>query len=48
MFDPSVNNLIILDEMMDKATQDKQISQLFMRGHHDNLSVIYLMQNLFH
>ena len=48
MFDRSVNNLIILDDMMDEATQDKRISQLFTRGCHDNLSVIYLTQNLFH
>ena len=41
VFDRSVNNLIILDDMMDEATQDKQISQLFTRERHDNLSVIY-------
>ena len=34
--------------MMDEATQDKRISQLFTRGRHGNLSVIYLTQNLFH
>ena len=28
--------------------KDKRISQLFTRGRHDNLSVIYLTQNLFH
>ena len=42
MVDRSVNNLIILDDMMDEATQDKRISQLSTRGRHDNLSVIYL------
>ena len=42
MFNHSVNNLIILDDMMDEATQDKRISQFFTRGRHDNLSVIYL------
>ena len=33
---------------MDEATQDKRISQLFTRGRNDNLSIIYLTQNLFH
>lgn len=40
MFDGSVNNLITLDGIMDEAAQDKQISQLFTIGRHDNLSVI--------
>ena len=44
LFDRNVNNLIILDDMMDEATQDKRVSQLFTRGRHD----IYLTQNLFH
>ena len=48
MFDCSVNNLIILDNMMDEATQDKWISQLFKRRLYDNLSIIYLTQNVFH
>ena len=48
MFAHSVINLIILEDMMDEATQDKRISQLFTRGRHDNLSVIYFIQNLFH
>lgn len=48
MFDKKQNNLIILDDMMDEATRDVRISQLFSRGRHDNLSIIYLTQNLFH
>ena len=44
LFDRNVNNLIILHDMMDEATQDKRVSQLFTRGRHD----IYLTQNLFH
>ena len=47
-FDRNVNNLITLDNMMDETTQDKRVSQLFTRGRNDNLSVIYLTQNLFH
>ena len=48
MFNRETNNLIILDDMMDEATQDIRISQLFSRGRHDNLSIIFLTQNLFH
>ena len=48
LFDRNVNNLIILDDMMDEATQDKRVSQLFTRGQHINLPFIYLTQNLFH
>lgn len=48
MFNKEENNLIILDDMMDEASKDEKVSQLFTRGRHDNLSVIYLTQNLFH
>ena len=34
--------------MMNEATQDKRISQFFTGRFHDNLSVIFLAQNLFH
>ena len=30
--DQNVNNLIIIEDMMDNATQDNQISQIFTRG----------------
>ena len=48
MFDRDKNNLIILDDMMDEASKDERVAQLFSRGRHDNLSVIFLTQNLFH
>ena len=48
MFDCSVNILIVFDDTMDEATQDKRISQLFTRARHDNLSVSYPPQNIFH
>ena len=48
MFDRKQINLIVLDDMMDEASEDKRVSQLFSRGRHDNLSVIFLTQNLFH
>ena len=48
MFDQEKVNMLILDDMMDEASGDKRIEQLFTRGRHDNLSIIYLTQNLFH
>jgi hypothetical protein len=40
--------LLIIDDMMKDATQDKEICELFTEGaHHRNLSVICIMQNLF-
>jgi len=47
-FDRTKTNLIILDDMMDEASKDENVAKLFTRGRHDNLSVIYLTQNLFH
>ena len=41
-------NLIILDDLMDEASKSLKITQIFTRGCHDNSSVIYLTQNLFH
>ena len=38
----------MLDDLMDEASKNLKITQLFTRGRHDNLSVIYLTQNLFH
>ena len=47
-FKKNKRNLIILDDLMDEASKSLKITQLFTRGRHDNFSVIYLMQNLFH
>ena len=33
---------------MDEASKSLKVTQLFTRGRHDNLSVIYVTQNLFH
>ena len=42
-------NLIVFDDQMIDASKDKRIVNLFTRGsHHRNLSVIYIVQNLFH
>ena len=48
-FDVSKPNLIVFDDQMIDASKDKRIVNLFTRGsHHRNLSVIYIVQNLFH
>ena len=46
-FDPNARNLLIIDDLMDKV--DGRVSELFTKGsHHRNISVIYIVQNLFH
>ena len=48
MFDPNVNNLIVLDDLMAECAGDKKIANLFTKGcHHRNLSVVFIVQNLF-
>ena len=48
-FDVNKRNLIVFDHQMIDASKDKRIVNLFTRGsHHRNLSVIYIVQNLFH
>ena len=40
--------LLIIDDMIKDATQEKEICELYTEStHHRNLSVIYIMQNLF-
>ncbi|CAH3155348.1 unnamed protein product, partial [Porites lobata] len=47
--DVNKRNLIVFDDQMIDASKDKRIVNLFTRGsHHRNLSVIYIVQNLFH
>lgn len=41
--------LLIIDDLMDEAMRSEQVSKLFTRGsHHADLSVIALVQNIFH
>lgn len=48
-FDPSANNLVILDDLMLEGGSSERVSQFFTRrSHHENMSVIMLIQNLFH
>ena len=47
--DPTHRNLVVLDDLMQECGKDPQITKLFTQGsHHRNLSVIYIVQNLFH
>ena len=47
--DPTRRNLVVLDDLMQECGNDPGITKLFTQGsHHRNLSVIYIVQNLFH
>ena len=47
--DVSQRNLIVLDDLMAQSGKDKRISDLLTKGsHHRNLSIIYIVQNIFH
>ena len=47
--DVNKRNLIVLDDLMAQSAGDKRIANLFTKGsHHRNLSVIYIVQNIFH
>ena len=46
--DPAVRNLVILDDQMSRVGDSKVPARLFTEGsHHRNISVIYIVQNLF-
>ena len=48
-FDVNKRNLIAFDDQIIDASKDKRILTFVTRGsHHRNLSVIYIVQNLFH
>jgi hypothetical protein len=47
-FDPSVPNLLVIDDLFAESGKDKRITDLFTEGsHHRSLSVIAINQNLF-
>lgn len=49
MLDPSIRNIVVLDDLMQELSNDQQITSLFTKGcHHRNLSVIFIIQNIFH
>ena len=46
-FDGSRPTLLIIDDLMDQV--DQSVANLFTKGsHHRNVSVVFLVQNLFH
>ena len=40
-------SLIVLDDLMSQCSNDQRVSDLFTRGSHHGISVLYLTQNLF-
>ena len=40
-FDSNVTNLLILDDLMEEGSKNKEIQSLFTRGRHLNLSIIF-------
>ena len=47
-FDPNVPSLIVLDDLMRTVTNDDTAADLFPEGaHHHNISVVFVVQNLF-
>jgi septin family protein len=47
-FDPKINNLLVLDDLMEEISSNPKASRLFTKSiHHKNLSVLFLVQNLF-
>ncbi len=46
-FSPSVNNLLLLDDLMVELGNDKRLTNLYTKGaHHRYLSIIHIQQNL--
>ena len=49
MINPSIRNLVVIDDLMHELSNDPQITSLFKKGlHHRNLSVIFILENIFH
>jgi len=48
MIDPSIRNLVVIDDLMQELSNDQRITNLFTKGcHHCNLSVIFILQTSF-
>ena len=46
---PDEHNLVVLDDKMNDDSGSKTLSKLFTQGaHHRNLTVIFIVQNMFH
>ena len=44
----SGSKLVILDDLMENASNRDDVSALFTHGRHEDVSVVFLTQNLFH
>ena len=48
LIDPKVRNLVVIDDLMTELSGDTRVTNLFTKGsHHRNMSVIFIVQNLF-
>ena len=48
IINPSLRNLVVIDDLMQKLSNIQRITNLFTKGcHHRNLSVIFILQNIF-
>ena len=48
LIDPGVRNLVVIDDLMTELSGDTRVTNLFTKGsHHRNMSVIFIVQNLF-
>ena len=46
---PNHSDLVVIDDWMQELRNDQRINNLFTKGcHHRNLSVIFILQNIFH
>ena len=49
LINPSMRNLVVIDDLMHELSNDQRMTNLFTKGcHHRNLSVIFILQNIFH
>ena len=47
-FDPKLNNILIIDDLMSDCKDNQNVADFFTRrSHHENISVIFLSQNIF-
>jgi GTPase SAR1 family protein len=47
-FDPKINNILIIDDLMADCKDNQNVADFFTRrSHHENISVIFLSQNIF-
>ena len=48
LINPSIRNLVVIDDLMHELSNDQRMTNLFTKGcHHRNLSVIFISQKKF-